>query len=36
MKQSNFELLKKDRNENYYENPEFEKMYNYIFKKKID
>ncbi len=29
----NFSLIKKDRNENFYENPEFEKMYNYIFQK---
>ncbi len=34
MKKSNFELVKKDRNENYYENPDFENMYNYIFQKK--
>ena len=31
MLKNNFSLRKKERNENFYKNPNFEKMYNYIF-----
>jgi len=33
MYENNFTLLKKERNDAFYKNPEFEKMYNYIFQK---
>ena len=34
MHKCNFEFEKKDRNDDFYQNSEFEKMYNYIFIKK--
>ena len=34
MHKCNFEFEKKDRNEDFYQNSEYEKMYNYIFIKK--
>lgn len=36
MHKNNFSLKKKDRNENFYQNSNFEKMYNYIFDKNDD